>query len=326
MSSRRSKTALALALLASLALVAAVAGLVLREHTCRTLHFGTGGIAELEFVNGGRWLSVSHESLALVHRVYPATGGSDFSGLRRTDLFPAVYAARAPLAAYLDFARVRVVDIANGYPETRVELMTAYSAVALAPGGETVAVVTTAHKLELRSTRDATLSRSFDVPESLRTADRHRLAFSPRGDQVALEGHWREGSYNRVHVWGVSHPAEHDLGGALVGFTSLGEVVTNGVEPNPFELVAHGRDGIPRALPETTSIVVALSADGARLAAYRVDGSTKMVEVSSVETGVVLRRVRVRSTGSSPLALSPEGDQLAIAYDDGAVEVWDVPR
>ncbi|HZU99892.1 MAG TPA: WD40 repeat domain-containing protein [Planctomycetota bacterium] len=202
---------------------------------------------------------------------------------------------------------------------------------ALAPGGEVVAIVASQDSVELRSAHEGTLIERLALPPPTELSGvfsfTEKLHFSPTGDRLA----YTSATFN-VRVYDLAKKEWHAVGVAeTIGFTRSGIVVTPWSGNDfvaPVLLTNGGTRRVPLIEEEGGGAPYALSGWGNRFAFHREAKGKAGAEVvvETTETREVLRRVPVRSASAVRcVALSPEGERLAVAYQDGTVEIWEVP-
>ncbi|MCM3922372.1 WD40 repeat domain-containing protein, partial [Frankia sp. AiPs1] len=171
-------------------------------------------------------------------------------------------------------------------------------------------------------------SMTFDDPAGLIDT----LAFDLTGASLATGT--EEGSVRLWDVRGTGTPQpravsiEHaDAIGALAFVPTTGDLVTatrTGVlRTSNIATPGLARPGRTVALPATGLIPLAATAAGDRIAQVTAAG---MVEVRTITDPDHPDRVgALRPTGTpTALALSPDGDQLAVGDDDGAITLWNL--
>ncbi len=201
----------------------------------------------------------------------------------------------------------------------------------LGPGAETFATVTSTGLVEVRTVKDGSRARALalpvDAPFVGKDGLRGAVVFAPRGERLGiclpdhdvLIGELATASWSRV---GRGEHVRFTPNG-FVFWPRIGESVEYPIWRNARgsrEIAATPREGVGQPY--------AVSESGERFARVRLDATERPAEVvvEATETGEALRRVPL-APGSEVLfvALSAEGERLAVAYMDGTVEVWEIP-
>jgi WD40 repeat protein len=193
---------------------------------------------------------------------------------------------------------------------------------ALSPTADVVAALTSSETaIELRSIGDGRV-RTLPLPVAPQNSNEvpwTSLTFSPDGERLAFTSalriwtcHLATGSWENAGV------------GSLLGFSRGSLVMVPDSASGPRGLTLVGPGGRSRNLaPEDHGD--ALSASGERLATLHWTGDTGAeIVVREIETGEVLRKITT-SRDVRCLALSPQGERLAVAHAGGLVEIWEIP-
>jgi hypothetical protein len=312
--------------LGAIALAAEVGAVVVRAHRPRTLALEPGVIWSLAFVDDGKALVVDY-ALPQGHActTYSAATGAE---LARPGVVLAL--SGASLAAFAGGNHVYLLNALSGTVTARYELAASVTAVALSRNGELFAAASE-RVVEVRSTRDGALVKSLEIPDVVH-ASSDRLAFSPRGDRVALQSiPTSPGAYfpeGRVVSWSLADgQATAPVSGRLLGFAPDGELLIRRRIADSLESMSANGAIRSRFIPDI-DLNIALSGAGDRVAAYGMSEDHDIViDVREVESGALLRRFVPRDrAGGHALALSPEGDELAIGYENGTVDIWSLHR
>jgi len=262
------------------------------------------------------FLEIRSLETGTVERVVPTTG-----------LVLDPFSSRA-LARLNPDGPVELVDLAVG---TRTPLPWLVEApYALAPDGTTVALVTSALVLELRSLPDGTLVRTLPIPApshyTTQAAYFPRVVFSARSERLAVLA-------SRLPIVFCDRASEawYEAGfGTPVGFAQSRLVVLSSELRDPDNPIAVGPSGSRHTITpweEHATEHFTLSASGERFANIRRSPGTKAEEVvvHDSETETILRRIPIRPRiDVQGIALSTRGERLAVAYVDGLVEIWEL--
>jgi eukaryotic-like serine/threonine-protein kinase len=209
--------------------------------------------------------------------------------------------------------------------------------VAFSPDGNTLA----------SSDRDNTV-QLWDVASGRRlattasnggTAEIQSLAFSPDGRFLASAAGEEDGSEDTVRVWEVA--SRRSLGkwktGAVtaLAFHPEGHLLTvthsavtlhepaTGKVLRSFPLGTAAPPSRPHKRDDEEPEAAAVSPDGIRLAVAAADGIWFWDLARGLKGKVLNEHARKDTNG---LTFSPDGQRLASAGKDGAVEVWDLPK
>lgn len=344
MSPRSKKLALALALLAALG-VAGASGYASWRRAHRPWR-------ELRLPSAVRWLSFGRDATTLAvqqivpdrdqgsRAIYHVLALATESEVRVVEDEPGLRLTRHGLVLHLPEGEpASMEDLASGARRAILEagVVTSTSRVSLAPDLRTVAFVTSENALELRSVLGAA-PRSLALADSKIEARYAWILFSPGGERVAASVASFGGDF--VHVWSTGTGArEQDTDLSVVGFARSGELVTAGdswTPGSPVEIALAPAQGPPRVLArvvlEEARQTVCVSGD--RLASVEREVSASEdappapveVVVRALPSGAVVRRLPLPPGEKvQNLALSHDGDRLALGFASGLVEVWDLP-
>jgi hypothetical protein len=197
----------------------------------------------------------------------------------------------------------------------------------LSPAEDLVAALTSQDAVEVRSMRDGSLVAGTSPPERPHEAAKRGIGlhFSPRADLLAVT--WALASRSDTLVYRLP---EGKLVGSFVpedfvAFSATGDLVFVELQQHlPHALVLRGLDGNER-WRRPARRTPAVSASGEWVATVDLFEPKRFtVTVLSLATKVERRRIDCGERVPLSVALSAEGERLAVSFFDGTIDVWDV--
>ena len=202
------------------------------------------------------------------------------------------------------------------------------NSLAFSPDGETIATGLNDNTMTTWNALDGTLLKSFESPkEETIKAEKEEVTsvvFSPDGNLLAA------GSSNgTVSLWQVSDASlvntlkNHKLRVSSVFFSPDGQALFSASWDGKVNMVNLADGTFIRRFTGQSIIDAAISSDGKVLSAY--DENAYNLIVWDVETGKKLQTIEgpvQYSFGSSDMALSPDGQLIAVGVHDHSAKIW----
>jgi hypothetical protein len=330
MGAPRRRAALAAALVAALGLVSAVAFAIARRAGRPTFTFRCRNTVSSPFALH----LLERGSLALIKtergtELWSLDGGGAVF-LRELVLEPGDFVfGSSPLServlVYRPNGHLRVVSARSGHVERDWPLKPGSSAVALSPSGDLVAVEV-GQAIEVRRTDTGAVVRSLPYPKGIEVAEESggSLSCSFVGDDF-VEASLHVGLTTYLWTTRIADGAQGPEASARLAGDELLDFSGSGfgrMNVFPFDRSRH------RTLvlePFAGGDPLLVSASGADLLVANRFASVPTIELFSTSSGK--RRCLIHPGRTfEEAALSADGDRVAVRFEDGTVEVWDVGR
>ncbi len=256
--------------------------------------------------------------------------------------FPDHFDPVAPRVALCDGKRsIQIFDLVTGTSSSLAGVIDSAHerSWALMPGCDAVAVFIAPAKVEIRSTTNGTLRNVVTLPEPPERKDSHQRYYEIDALLVSADGNRLAVAFNRGSMYPDVRVCDLTTGvfGAPIeqvdpiGFTPNSLVCLKHLEDGTFlgcgyaPTILHA-DGSQEGLSDATlerETACALSASGEVLAFLARDVPKIIVRVIGNPSALTQLSTR-RNRDLYGLALSPQGERLAVVYTDGLIDVYEL--